>query len=127
MSDPRRALGALGERLAADHLRRAGYRIVDRNFRTRFGELDIVAADERCLVFCEVKTRVRGRNGGPSPFDSIGPDKRRRLRAMAAQWLVERRRELDQPGAPDLRFDAIGISMSASGRLLSLDHLEDAF
>jgi putative endonuclease len=127
MPDPRRALGALGERLAADHLRRAGYRIVERNFRTRFGELDIVAAGERCLVFCEVKTRVRGRNGGPGPFDAIGPDKRRRLRAMAAQWLVERRRALDQPASPDLRFDAIGICISPSGRLLSLDHLEDAF
>jgi putative endonuclease len=127
MSDPRRALGALGERLAADHLRRAGYRIVERNFRTRFGELDIVAAGERCLVFCEVKTRVRGRNGGPSPFDAIGPDKRRRLRAMAAQWLVERRPAVGEPAADELRFDAIGISMSPSGRLLALDHLEDAF
>jgi len=127
MSDSRRALGALGERLAADHLRRAGYEIVDRNFRTRFGELDIVAAGDRCLVFCEVKTRVRGRSGGSDPFDSIGPDKRRRLRAMAAQWLVERRPEIECPSEPDLRFDAVGVSISPSGRLLALDHLEDAF
>jgi putative endonuclease len=127
MPDPRRALGALGERLAADHLRRAGYRIVERNFRTRYGELDIVAAGERCLVFCEVKTRVRGRANGPEPFDAIGHDKRRRLRRMAAQWLVERRPALGQPAEPDLRFDAIGISISPSGRLLALDHLEDAF
>jgi putative endonuclease len=127
MPDPRRALGALGERLAADHLRRAGYRIVERNFRTRFGELDIVAAGDRCLVFCEVKTRVRGRNGGFDALDSIGHDKRRRVRAMAAQWLVERRPETGQPCAPELRFDAIGVNVSPSGRLLSLDHLEDAF
>ena len=127
MSDPRRALGALGERLAADHLRRAGYEIVDRNFRTRFGELDIVAAGERCLVFCEVKTRVRGRGGGNDPFDSIGHAKRRRLRAIAAQWLVERRPAVGCPSEPDLRFDAIGVSISPSGGLLALDHLEDAF
>ena len=127
MSDPRRALGALGERLAADHLRRAGYEIVDRNFRTRFGELDIVAAGGRCLVFCEVKTRVRGRGGGSDPFESIGHGKRRRLRAMAAQWLVERRPEVGRPAEPELRFDAIGVSISPSGRLLALDHLEDAF
>ena len=127
MSDPRRALGALGERLAADHLRRAGYEIVDSNFRTRFGELDIVAAGDRCLVFCEVKTRVRGRNGGADPFDSIGTQKRKRLRAMAAQWLAERRPQVDRPSEPDLRFDAIGVSISPSGRLLALDHLEDAF
>ena len=127
MSDPRRVLGALGERLAVDHLRRAGYQVVDRNFRTRFGELDIVAAGNRCLVFCEVKTRVRGRNGGADPFESIGHDKRRRLRAMAAQWLVERRPMVERPLEPELRFDAIGVSVSPSGRLLSLDHLEDAF
>jgi putative endonuclease len=127
MSDPRRALGALGEHLAAEHLRRAGYRIVECNFRTRYGELDIVAAGDRCLVFCEVKTRIRGRNGGPSPFDSIGGVKRTKVRKMAAQWLAERRPQVDVPAHPDLRFDAIGVSVSPSGRLLALDHLEDAF
>jgi putative endonuclease len=127
MPDPRRAIGALGERLAADHLRRAGYRIVERNYRTRYGELDIVADSERCLVFCEVKTRVVGRANGPGALDSIGPDKRRRLRAMAAQWLNERREAVEQPCRDELRFDAIGISISPTGRLLALDHLEDAF
>ncbi len=53
-TDPRRALGVLGERFAAEHLARAGYVIVGRNYRTRFGELDLIAADERFLVFCEV-------------------------------------------------------------------------
>jgi putative endonuclease len=126
MSDPRRAIGALGERLAAEHLERAGYRIVERNYRTRYGELDIVAAGDRCLVFCEVKTRVPGR-GSLDPFDSIGNGKRSQVRQMAAQWLAERRAELDEPPQSRLRFDAIGIRVSAAGRLLSLDHLEDAF
>jgi len=126
MSDPRRALGALGERLAAEHLERAGYRIVERNYRTRYGELDIVAAGDRCLVFCEVKTRVTAR-AGADPFDSIGNGKRSQVRQMAAQWLAERRAQLDEPRQPRLRFDAIGVKISASGRLLSLDHLEDAF
>ena len=126
MSDPRRAIGALGERLAAEHLERAGYRIVERNYRTRYGELDIVAAGDRCLVFCEVKTRVSGRRG-PDPFDSIGALKRTQVRQMAAQWLAERRAQLDEPPQPHLRFDAIGVQVSAGGRLLSLDHLEDAF
>ncbi|MEA2480339.1 MAG: putative endonuclease, partial [Thermoleophilaceae bacterium] len=93
----------------------------------RFGELDIIAAGERCLVFCEVKTRVVGRARGPSPFDSIGVDKRRRVRSMASQWLAERRRDADGVGREELRFDAIGISISPTGRLLSLDHLESAF
>jgi putative endonuclease len=126
MSDPRRAIGALGERLAAEHLERSGYRIVERNYRTRYGELDIVAVGERCLVFCEVKTRVRA-GGLFDPFDSIGGSKRSQVRQMAAQWLAERRPGLDEPPQPLVRFDAIGVRVSPGGRLLSLDHLEDAF
>ena len=127
MPDPRRAIGALGERLAADHLRRAGYRIVERNYRTRYGELDIVADGGDCLVFCEVKTRVVGRANAITGLDSIGVDKRRRVRAMAAQWLNERRSAVSQPWRAEMRFDAIGIDISPTGRLLALDHLEDAF
>ena len=52
-TDPRRVLGTLGEDIAAQHLLARGYRIVDRNFRTRWCELDIVAAYQRTLVFCE--------------------------------------------------------------------------
>ena len=126
MSDPRRALGALGERLAAEHLERSGYRIVERNYRTRHGELDIIAAGERCLVFCEVKTRITGRNG-PHPFESIRNGKRSQVRQMAAQWLGERRTQLDEPPQPNLRFDAIGVRLTPTGRLMELDHLEDAF
>ena len=70
---------------------------------------------------------MRGRAGTPGPFDSIGGVKRSRVRRMAAQWLAERRPQLDVPAHPDLRFDAIGVSMTASGRFLALDHLEDAF
>jgi putative endonuclease len=53
-SDPRHRIGELGEQLAAEHLARRGYRIVERNYRTRWGELDIVACDESTLTFCEV-------------------------------------------------------------------------
>ena len=126
MSDPRRALGALGERLAAEHLQRAGYRIVEQNFRTRYGELDIVAADERFLVFVEVKTRiVHGRPGPLGPFAAIGVRKRRQVRLMAREWLASG--SSGRPRPPELRFDAIGVSFDASGRLVELDHLEDAF
>jgi putative endonuclease len=126
-ADPRRALGALGERLAAEHLARAGYAVVARNYRTRFGEIDIIAADSRCLVFCEVKTRVAGRPAGPEgPFDAIGPRKRRQLRAMAREWLASEDAR-DRPHRPELRFDAIGIVITSRGVLASLEHLENAF
>jgi putative endonuclease len=125
--DQRRALGELGERIASQHLERAGYTILATNFRTRFGELDLVAADARCLVFCEVKTRIAGTRRGPAgPLDAIGPRKRAQVRAMAREWLASGA-ATDRPRRPDLRFDAIGILMSRNGRLVSLDHLEDAF
>lgn len=115
--------------------------MIERNFRTRFGELDLIARDERFLVFCEVKTRIaRGGTGpggsagagglpGPAnplgPFASIGSRKQRQLRAMAREWLAQG--VLEGPRPPEIRFDAIGVSFDACGRLLALEHLESAF
>jgi len=126
VGDPRRSLGAKGERLAGRHLEARGFEIIDRNFRTRHGELDLVAADERFLVFCEVKTRVLRRAAGSlGPLAAIGPRKRSQVRSMAGEWLASGAR--DRPRPPELRFDAIGITFDASGRLLGLEHLEAAF
>jgi putative endonuclease len=121
--DRRRRLGATGEQLAADHLQRLGLRVLDRNYRTRYGELDIVAYDEEVLIFVEVKTRVAY---GPAsdPLESLHARKRNQVRAMASRWLAERR---DRPRADALRFDAIGVTLDRAGRLLRLDHLEAAF
>ena len=125
-ADPRRGLGAFGERLACEHLERAGYEILERNFRCPLGELDLVAASAHALVFCEVKTRVAGGRSGPAlPLDAIGPGKRRRLRRLAAQWLEARRGE--RPYRETLRFDAIGVTVNHAGGLLALEHVEAAF
>ena len=124
-TDLRRDRGALGEQLAAEHLEHRGYAIIARNYRTRYGELDLVAADDCALVFCEVKTRIVGGARGPAcPLDAIGPLKQRRLRALAAQWLAATE---ERPHPPGIRFDAIGITLAPSGRLLALEHLEGAF
>jgi putative endonuclease len=126
--DARRARGALGERIAERHLAERGYEIVERNFRTRYGELDLVAADASCIVFCEVKTRVAGGTAGPARgLDAIGHAKRRRLRALAAQWLQSRPPGPGRPRRDRLRFDAIGVTLSPSGALMSLEHVPDAF
>ena len=126
-TNPRRARGELGERLAEEHLIAAGYQVVERNFRTRYGELDLVASEPGALVFCEVKTRTEGsRAGPPTPLEAIGREKRRRLRLMAAQWLSKRGAEL-RPAPALLRFDAIGVTLTAAGRLARLEHVEDAF
>jgi putative endonuclease len=125
-ADPRRTLGELGEWMACKHLEARGFDLLDRNFRTRCGELDVVARNERFLVFCEVKTRVvRGAPGPVGPFDAIGARKRRRVRLMAREWLAAR--VVPSPQPPELRFDAIGVEFNPSGELVALEHLEDAF
>jgi putative endonuclease len=133
-ADPRRRLGARGEDLAARHLERRGYEIVDRNFRTRYGELDLVAAGHGCLVFCEVKTRVgRDRTAELGPLASVGARKQRQVRQMAREWLAARRSglpgrlpELSGP-LPELRFDAIGVTLDDRGELVAVEHLDGAF
>ena len=128
MTDRRSQLGRLGEQLAAEHLVRRGFQIVERNYRTRWGELDIVAFDGQTLAFCEVKTRrastVGGSPLGVSPLDAVRMPKRNQVRKMAGRWLIER---TDRPHADTLRFDAIGITLDRRGRLVSLEHLEGAF
>jgi putative endonuclease len=125
--DPRRRLGQRGEELAVRHLEARGFEVLERNFRTRYGELDVVARDSRFLVFCEVKTRIvrRGARDVLGPFAAIGVRKQRQVRAMAREWMSARRLEGARP--PELRFDAIGISFDAAGQLLALEHLEGAF
>jgi putative endonuclease len=121
--DPRRRLGRRGEQLAAEHLERLGFKILERNYRTRRGELDLVAFDGQTLVFCEVKTRRRGRLGAP-PLEAVHPRKRAQVRRMARSWLRDRP---NRPYAIMLRFDAIGITFDLAGRLVSLEHLEAAW
>jgi putative endonuclease len=119
----RAQLGRLGEQLACEHLIRRGFAILDRNYQTRWGELDVVAFDGRTLVFCEVKTR-RLAPGGGHPFDALRTVKQMRVRNMARRWLAER---TGRPYARALRFDAIGVTFDLAGELVGIEHLEGAF
>jgi len=120
-NDLRHRLGRVGEQLAAEHLERRGLAILARNHRTRWGEIDLIAADTERIVFCEVKTRRLGASG---PFDGLREAQTRRVRQMAAAWLQEQQH---RPRPPELRFDAIGVTIDACGRLVALEHLENAF
>lgn len=120
-TDQRHHLGRLGEQIAAEHLERRGFAVLARNYRTRWGELDIVAGDEDRIVFCEVKTR---RLGSSTPLEGLREPQRRRIRRMALSWLGERP---DRKYVPELRFDAVGVTFDATGRLVELEHLEGAF
>jgi putative endonuclease len=125
--DPRRGTGRRGETVAAKALERLGYTIVDRNFRTREGELDLIASRGGTLVFCEVKALV-ARPGGPSagpanPLEAVGPAKRAQVRRVARVWLAAR----GGSGVRSLRFDLVGVTLSPAGETLRVEHVENAF
>ena len=117
--NPRQALGRRGEDLAAAWYVQAGYRILDRNWRCRDGELDLVVARGRTVVFCEVKTRSSTRFG--APVEAITATKQRRLRTLALRWLADH----DQRGG-DLRFDVASV-LIARGAEPVLEILEGVF
>lgn len=116
---PTTELGSRGEHIAAVYLTDAGLRVLDRNWRCREGELDIVARDGDALVFCEVKTR-RGTGFG-HPAEAVTPQKQRRLRLLAQRWLAAH-----DEHAPDLRFDVVGVLVPPTG-LPKVTHLPAAF
>ena len=100
----RAEIGALGERLAVEHLQSLGLRVLDRNWRCRYGELDVIAADDaaRIVVFVEVKTRTSDQFGGVE--QAVTPEKVRRLRRLAGLWLA------GQDGSwSEVRIDVVGV------------------
>jgi putative endonuclease len=100
--DPAR-LGRHGEDLAATWYEQRGYTVLERNWRCREGELDLVLGNGDLIVICEVKTRSSDRFG--SPFEAVGRTKQLRLRRLAARWLRER-----APFRPaTVRFDVAGV------------------
>lgn len=116
--DDRAGLGRHGEELAARHLAAKGYDIVARNWRCETGEIDLVARDQSNLAFVEVRTR-RGQALG-SPEESITLAKQARLIDLAEAYIQAE----GWPGA--WRIDVVAIEMDRRGRLLRVDHYENA-
>lgn len=100
----RAEIGALGERLAVEYLQSSRLRVLDRNWRCRYGELDVIAADDAAhiVVFVEVKARTSDRFGGVE--QAVTPEKVRRLRRLAGLWLAQQ----DTRWAA-VRIDVIGV------------------
>jgi putative endonuclease len=113
------AVGAYGERVAVRHLEDAGMVVLDRNWRCRDGEIDVVARDGQTLVFCEVKTR-RGTGYG-TPAEAVVPSKVRRLRRLGLRWLTE-----SGLRPPELRFDVVAVLTSRRGAA-QVEHLRGVF
>ena len=118
----RAALGALGERLASEHLERQGYRILERNFRCRMGEIDLIARRGSELVFAEVKLRKDASHGEAREF--VTAAKQRKLLRTAEYYLSAR------PWAQDLqaRFDVIEVyAPQGTEENSTICQLENAF
>ena len=129
MTQQRLERGRHGEEHAARRLAAAGWRLLERNARTRFGEIDIVALDGNALVFVEVKTgRAGAAVGPPRPVLAVGPEKQRRLRRLGAGWISGRRDAAERlPRFSQIRFDVIGVTVGPNGAVSAYEHLRDAF
>lgn len=111
-------MGAWGEDLALRYLMRRGYTLVERNYRTRRGEIDLILRKEDTLIFVEVKLR-RGTGFG-DPLEAVTPRKQATLRYLAERYLADR-----EPDFDTVRFDVVGILAGRDGLLVR--HVEDAF
>ena len=111
----RQAKGEAAEQLAADHLRRHGLRLIERNFRVRGGEIDLICRDGKTTVFVEVRLRSRGDFGGAAA--SITATKQARLILAARHWLLRH-------GETPCRFDCVLLDGLESG---NIEWLRDAF
>jgi putative endonuclease len=114
--NPKDLLGRQGEQLAADFLTEAGLELLDRNWRCREGEIDIVAAAGRTLVICEVKTRSDTRFG--SPLEAVTRTKARRLRRLAVLWVLAHGVLYDE-----VRIDVVGVLRTAPGKF-EIEHVQ---
>jgi putative endonuclease len=125
MSVQRQRIGRAAEDLVATRLAAASWEILERNARTRYGELDLVALDGRTLVFVEVKAGREGSAYGPErPVLAVDRRKQQRIRRLAVAWMAEHR---TLPRYDEIRFDVVGVSFDRAGRAIEVEHIEAAF
>jgi putative endonuclease len=121
----RRALGRVGEEIAIAHLEARGFSLVTRNYRTRRGEIDLIAYNGCTLVFVEVKTQlVRPVEAGMRlhPLEWLTARQRKLQRPLAMAWLYDRTHP--RPMAQNIRFDAIGVLVDKKGAPVKVEHVE---
>ena len=118
MTEPRHVVGKAGEEAAVQYLREHGYQILERNYRCRFGEIDLIARDGRVLAFVEVKTR-RSQKYGPAAA-AVTREKQRHLIKASQLYLIQMKK------ADELsRFDVVTVAMEA--QLPHIELIKDAF
>ena len=120
MLDSRKEVGNKGEKLAAKFLKRKGYKIIQRNYKCKLGEIDIIAEQDRTIVFVEVKTR-RTQEFGPPQY-AITAAKKRQISSVALLYIREKK-FVEQ----SCRFDVIGITFPPESRKPRIEHIQNAF
>ncbi len=110
-------IGKAGEEIALDFFKNKGYRIMEKNYKTVFGEIDIIAKDKDTIVFIEVKTRTDISFG--YPFEAVNPKKRKKIKNVALSYMKRFKKELPS------RFDVLSINFE-EGRN-KIEHFKDAF
>ncbi|MBR5542988.1 MAG: YraN family protein [Oscillospiraceae bacterium] len=113
-------LGKWGEATAAEYLRKKKFAVIAANFRTRFGEIDLIAENRKTVVFVEVKLRKNEEYGLACEF--VTPEKQRKIKIAAESWLLK------NPTEKELRFDVIEIyAPQGISQNYKLNHIENAF
>jgi len=121
----RQRIGRAAEDLVAARLASRGWELLERNARTRYGELDIVARDGRTLVFVEVKAGRSGSAFGPErPVLGVDRRKQRQVRRLATLWMAMNRGSVHYD---EIRFDAIGVTFDRNDQVIDLEHQVGAF
>ena len=119
MSPEKRKSGKIGEEAAAAFLRRKGYQIIERNYRNKLGEIDIIARDGGVLAFIEVRTKSSEAFG--SPFESITKQKQKKLGQVSQSYL-----KMKQMTEADARFDVVAVFL-AEHRCQRIELIKNAF
>lgn len=115
-----RRIGSIGEKLAANYIKKKGYNILDCNYRTKLGELDIVAKKQDIIVFIEVKTRTSSVYGMPS--EAVNYKKQQTIQKLSQQYILYQKLNKN---CFSYRFDVIEVKLI--GKKYKIDHIENAF
>ncbi|WP_044642611.1 YraN family protein [Risungbinella massiliensis] len=119
--DPRKEIGRIGEEAATRHLEDQGYQILNRNWSTRLGELDIIATDQKAIIFVEVRTTSSKQFG--YGYQSVDFRKQHKVRRLALQYLQNQQ----MIGSKPLRFDVVSVLLNGQREIQELQHIPAAF
>ena len=120
MSQERLSIGKKGELLAQEHIRKQGYTLLEKNFRCKLGEIDLIAKDRHMVVFLEVRTKTSTAYG--PAYNSVTPHKQRQVKRVALFYIAQHNLVNTQ-----FRFDVIGITLNQESGEYQLDQIQNAF